>query len=176
MLTGIELLKFSVWWTLQKQFKQQLHDQQEHKQRTEASSKSISLDANQVRGNPSDGLELTPRGQSQHELLTAGQKHASVHDRIRMPVTYDDLLGGEDPKDGLAWPKWTSVCYFGNIRRPFFCLRLRCWTLFLFYILLLWRRVFIYFLFFFFVWDEYKFFTYNASGVFTMPRCPLFVD
>ncbi|KAI3468148.1 hypothetical protein Pfo_024811 [Paulownia fortunei] len=86
----------------EKQFKQQLHDKQEPKQQTEASSQSISLDANQVKCNPSDGLELTSHGQSQLELSTAGQKRASVHDRIRLPVTYDDLLGGEDPKDELA--------------------------------------------------------------------------
>ncbi|KAK6140884.1 hypothetical protein DH2020_025378 [Rehmannia glutinosa] len=81
-----------------KQFKQPLPDKQGIKQQTEASSQSISLDANQ------DGLDLTSHGQSKVENSTAGQKRASVHDRIRVPVSYDDLdlLGVDDPKDELA--------------------------------------------------------------------------
>ncbi|KAK6140771.1 hypothetical protein DH2020_025490 [Rehmannia glutinosa] len=87
-----------------KQFKQPLPDKQGIKQQTEASSQSISLDANQGKSNPSDGLDLTSHGQSKVENSTAGQKRASVHDRIRVPVSYDDLdlLGVDDPKDELA--------------------------------------------------------------------------
>ncbi|KAE9459142.1 hypothetical protein C3L33_08955, partial [Rhododendron williamsianum] len=36
--------------------------------------------------------------QNQLEQSDAEGKRVSVHDRIRLPVTYDDLLGGEDPK------------------------------------------------------------------------------
>ncbi|KAL0394149.1 UNVERIFIED_CONTAM: hypothetical protein Slati_4381100 [Sesamum latifolium] len=86
----------------EKQFKQQLHGNQEPKQHTEASSPSITLDADQAKCNPSDGLELTSHDGSQLELTAAPQKRASVHERIRMPVTYDDLPGGEDPKDELG--------------------------------------------------------------------------
>ncbi|KAL0330414.1 UNVERIFIED_CONTAM: hypothetical protein Sradi_5028100 [Sesamum radiatum] len=86
----------------EKQFKQQLHGNQEPKQQTEASSPSITLDANQAKCNPSNGLELTSHDRSQLELMAAPQKRASVHERIRMPVTYDDLPGGEDPKDELV--------------------------------------------------------------------------
>lgn len=84
----------------EKQFKQQ---KQEPLQHTETSSKIVPLDTSQVDGNPSDDLELPPRDASQHDISTAGQKHAPVHDRIRMPVVYDDdLLGGQDSKDTLA--------------------------------------------------------------------------
>ncbi|XP_011081707.1 uncharacterized protein LOC105164691 isoform X2 [Sesamum indicum] len=86
----------------EKQFKQQLHGKQEPKQQAEASSPSITLDANQAKSNISDCLELTCHDRSQHELMAAPQKRASVHERIRMPVTYDDLPGGEDPKDELG--------------------------------------------------------------------------
>ncbi|KAK4388768.1 hypothetical protein Sango_2213800 [Sesamum angolense] len=86
----------------EKQFKQQLHGNQEPKQQTEASSPSITLDADQAKCDPSNGLELTSHDRSQLELMAAPQKRASVHERIRMPVTYDDLPGGEDPKDELV--------------------------------------------------------------------------
>ncbi|KAH6756328.1 hypothetical protein C2S51_038914, partial [Perilla frutescens var. frutescens] len=84
----------------EKQFKQQKQDPVQH---TETSCRSVSLDADQVDGNPLDDLKLPPHDQSQHDISTAGQKRAPVHDRIRMPVIYDDdLLGGQDSKDKLA--------------------------------------------------------------------------
>lgn len=58
-----------------------------------------------MKDNPSDSLGLMPHDQSQHDPLTAGKKRASVHDRIRVPVTYDDLLGEEDHKDELPRPE-----------------------------------------------------------------------
>lgn len=88
---------------MQKQFKQQLPEKQEPKKRTEASSQSIILDSNPAVPNQSaDGLNLISHDQNPPEILTPGQKHASVHDRIRVPVTYDDLLEGEAPKDKLG--------------------------------------------------------------------------
>ncbi|KAI7979793.1 hypothetical protein LOK49_Contig246G00003 [Camellia lanceoleosa] len=33
------------------------------------------------------------------EIMKKGRKRASVHDRMRVPVTDDDLIGEEDPKD-----------------------------------------------------------------------------
>ncbi|PIN16845.1 Mediator of U snRNA nuclear export PHAX [Handroanthus impetiginosus] len=86
----------------EKQFKQQLHHKQEPKQQTEASSQGNTPDANQVKCNRMDGLELTSHDPSQLEPSTGGEKRASVHDRIRLPVTYDDLVGGNDPEDELA--------------------------------------------------------------------------
>ncbi|KAL6533989.1 hypothetical protein OROHE_013822 [Orobanche hederae] len=85
----------------EKQFKQPVLDKQGCKQlQTEASSQSI----NQVKLNhhPSDGLELTSNGQSELELSTGERKRASVHDRIRVPVSYDDLIVEGDSKDDLA--------------------------------------------------------------------------
>ncbi|KAG8375646.1 hypothetical protein BUALT_Bualt10G0121900 [Buddleja alternifolia] len=86
----------------EKQFKQELHSNQEPKQQKEASSQSIDLSPDQVNHNLSDVLEHTSHDQTQLEQSSSGQKRASVHDRIRIPVTYDDLVGGEDPKDELA--------------------------------------------------------------------------
>ncbi|KAL6556660.1 hypothetical protein OROGR_005948 [Orobanche gracilis] len=85
----------------EKQFKQPVLDKQGCKQlQTEASSQSI----NQVKWNhhSSDGLELTSNGQSELELSTGERKRASVHDRIRVPVSYDDLIMQRDLKDDLA--------------------------------------------------------------------------
>lgn len=77
---------------------------------TEPSSKNTSLDSDQVNANPSDVLEVTPNDQIQHDISTAVEKRASVHNRIRMPVTYDDdLLGGEDFKDKSALLEWNEA-------------------------------------------------------------------
>lgn len=115
-LLELNHLKSSIWWTLQKQFKQQ---NQEPARPTEPSSKSASLDSSQVNANPSDVLEVAPNDQIQHD----GEKRASVHNRIRMPVTYDDdLLGGEDFKDKSARLEWNEAvaAVLGTVRRPFF--------------------------------------------------------
>ncbi|KAL7121956.1 hypothetical protein ACP275_01G016100 [Erythranthe tilingii] len=86
----------------EKQFKQQLLDKQEPKQQAGASSQSNTVDAKLAMPNLSNGPDLTSQDQNHHEITTPGQKRASVHDRIRMPVTYDDLFGNEeDPKDKL---------------------------------------------------------------------------
>ncbi|KAL6502008.1 hypothetical protein OROGR_027141 [Orobanche gracilis] len=85
----------------EKQFKQPVLDKQGCKQlQTEASSQSI----NQVKWNhhPSDGLELTSNGQSELEFSTGERKRASVHDRIRVPVSYEDLIVEGDSKDDFA--------------------------------------------------------------------------
>lgn len=69
----------------------------------ETSTPKVTLDAIQVNHNQSIDPDLSLPDQSQHEISTAGEKRASVHERIRMPVTYDDdLLGREDPKDKIA--------------------------------------------------------------------------
>ncbi|GFP88063.1 hypothetical protein PHJA_000950000 [Phtheirospermum japonicum] len=80
----------------EKQLKQPLHDNKQGlKQQSEASSQSV----NEVKcNNPSDGLELISNGQSELEKSCVEQKRASVLDRIRVPVSYDDLLDEGDPK------------------------------------------------------------------------------
>ncbi|KAL1557606.1 hypothetical protein AAHA92_08163 [Salvia divinorum] len=79
----------------EKQFKQQ--KQEPPMQHSETPSTIAPLAGGRNEGNPSDNLELARHDQSQH------QKHASVHERIRMPVIYDGyLLGGEDSDDKLA--------------------------------------------------------------------------
>ncbi|XP_057799812.1 uncharacterized protein LOC131015430 [Salvia miltiorrhiza] len=83
----------------EKQFKQQ--KQEPAAQHAETPPANAPLDASQnKKGNPSGNLELGPHDQSQRDAV---QTRASVHERIRMPVIYDDcLFGGEDPKDKLA--------------------------------------------------------------------------
>lgn len=44
--------------------------------------------------------ELVSDIQDQPELPSIEHKRPSVHDRIRVPVAYDDLVGLEDLKDG----------------------------------------------------------------------------
>ncbi|KAL3655692.1 hypothetical protein CASFOL_000088 [Castilleja foliolosa] len=81
----------------EKQLKQPVHDNKQGiKQQSEAASKSV----NEVKcNNPSDSLELRTNGQIELEKSSVEQKRASVHDRIRVPVSYDDLLDQGDPKD-----------------------------------------------------------------------------
>lgn len=77
--------------TLQKQFRQQsikrgpLQNKEASPEKMDGTSTNlISLNASDVH--------------NQLEQSDAEGKRVSVHDRIRLPVTYDDLLGGEDPK------------------------------------------------------------------------------
>ncbi|CAK9145315.1 unnamed protein product [Ilex paraguariensis] len=44
-----------------------------------------------------DGSQHLPCLQNQHGQPDTEQKRTSVHDRIRVPVTYDDLLEQKDP-------------------------------------------------------------------------------
>ncbi|KAL8515214.1 hypothetical protein ACS0TY_014069 [Phlomoides rotata] len=84
----------------EKQFNLQAQSKQETKQQREATSNGISLPANQMKDNPSDSLGLMPLDQIQHDPdpQTDVKKHKSVHDRIRVPVTYDDLLSEESQR------------------------------------------------------------------------------
>ncbi|KAK7410126.1 hypothetical protein VNO78_00664 [Psophocarpus tetragonolobus] len=47
--------------------------------------------------NASDSDILASQMQNQHEPVTSEEKHISVHDRLRVPVSYDDDLLGENP-------------------------------------------------------------------------------
>ncbi|KAL2488789.1 Phosphorylated adapter RNA export protein [Forsythia ovata] len=73
----------------EKQFKQQMYSKREPTESKEASTHDST---DQVAVSSSDGLELESNLHNQVEQLSDRQKHAPVHDRIRMPVSYDDLL------------------------------------------------------------------------------------
>ncbi|XP_075494796.1 uncharacterized protein LOC142532366 [Primulina tabacum] len=85
----------------EKQFKQHHQNKQAHAQQSESSSERRALNTvNQIKPKISNGLELLSHDQNQLEQSSTEEKRTSVHNRIRRPVTYDDLLEGEDPKDG----------------------------------------------------------------------------
>ncbi|KAF5468076.1 hypothetical protein F2P56_012257 [Juglans regia] len=50
----------------------------------------------------SDGSQLISNVQNQQEQLNTGIKRVPVHDRLRIPVSYDDDLLGQDTKDDAA--------------------------------------------------------------------------
>ncbi|KAK4722934.1 hypothetical protein R3W88_013167 [Solanum pinnatisectum] len=83
----------------EKQFKQ-ANLKQEPLQNKEASlERSSQTMGDEITASSSDVLLQ----QEPVEQSNSGAKHASVHDRIRMPVTYDDLFDeGKDSKDPLA--------------------------------------------------------------------------
>ncbi|XP_075494795.1 uncharacterized protein LOC142532364 [Primulina tabacum] len=84
-----------------KQFKQHHQNKQAHAQQSESSSERRALNTvNQIKPKISNGLELLSHDQNQLEQSSTEEKRTSVHNQIRRPVTYDDLLEGEDPKDG----------------------------------------------------------------------------
>lgn len=86
---------------MQKQFKQ--HDvKQPPRQNKAISSQGVSLEsADQGAGNSLDGSRLSSHIEDQLEQSFVEQKCPSVHDRIRVPVAYDDLPGVEDSKDEM---------------------------------------------------------------------------
>ena len=84
---------------LQKQFRQP-YSKQPPAQNIEASSHK-KVDASSIKDtatNVSNGSQFTPPVQNQVEQSDAGGNRVSVHNRMRVPVSYDDLLG-ESPKD-----------------------------------------------------------------------------
>lgn len=48
-------------------------------------------------GNVSDSNILASQMQNQHQPATLEEKPVSAHDRLRIPVSYDDDLLGENP-------------------------------------------------------------------------------
>ncbi|XP_061374948.1 uncharacterized protein LOC133317137 [Gastrolobium bilobum] len=64
----------------------------------EDSSQGVAFSfAGRDQGNVSDSASLPSQMQNQHEPATSEQKPISVHDRLRIPVSYDDDLLGENP-------------------------------------------------------------------------------
>ncbi|PNX93425.1 hypothetical protein L195_g016579 [Trifolium pratense] len=64
----------------------------------EDSSEGVAFSfAGSDQGNVSDSAFLASEMQNQHEPVTSKEKSTSVHDRLRIPVSYDDDLLGENP-------------------------------------------------------------------------------
>ncbi|XP_057477279.1 uncharacterized protein LOC130764982 isoform X3 [Actinidia eriantha] len=83
----------------EKQFRQQ-NVRQHPMQNKEASPRRTGpTSTNQTAAIASDSSPRAPDVENQVEQSNDEAKRVSVHDRIRVPVTYDDLLGEEDPKD-----------------------------------------------------------------------------
>ncbi|THG11901.1 hypothetical protein TEA_001740 [Camellia sinensis var. sinensis] len=83
-----------------KQFRQQNICQGQVQNKKDASERMDNACLDQMTASTSDGSQLVePHVQNQLEQSDAERKRASVHDRMRVPVTYDDLIGEEDPND-----------------------------------------------------------------------------
>ncbi|WJX41550.1 hypothetical protein P8452_28885 [Trifolium repens] len=66
--------------------------------KNEDSSEGVAFSfAGSDQGNVSDSAFLASEMQNQHEPVTFKEKSISVHDRLRIPVSYDDDLLGENP-------------------------------------------------------------------------------
>mgnify|MGYP004718896003 CR=1 FL=1 len=50
----------------------------------------------------SHGLQEASHQENQLKQNTSERNRVSVHERVRIPVAYDDLLDGENPGDGGA--------------------------------------------------------------------------
>lgn len=87
----------------EKQFKQQI-TRQNSAQNKEGSSerKGHALMNRTIASGSSDGLQIVPNVQNQLELSSVAGNRKSVNDRLRAPISYDDLPGNEDLKEGLA--------------------------------------------------------------------------
>lgn len=87
--------------TLQKQFRQQSIKRGPLQNKEAPDEKMDGTSTNPILGNALDldGQQIASDVQNQLEHSDVEGKRVSVHERIRLPVTYDDLLGGEDPKD-----------------------------------------------------------------------------
>ncbi|XP_071918387.1 uncharacterized protein [Coffea arabica] len=58
--------------------------------------------SSQTTGEVVDGLQEASHQESQLRQNTSERNRVSVHERVRIPVAYDDLLDGENPGDGGA--------------------------------------------------------------------------
>ena len=56
----------------------------------------------QAMSNVSDDLQVTSVVQDQIETSNEEEKRVPAHDRLRVPISYDDDLLGGDPKDDEA--------------------------------------------------------------------------
>lgn len=87
----------------QKQFRQPHSKKPPAQKNIEASShRNIHAPINETAANVLDGSQITPPVQNLLEESNAGGNRVSVHNRMRVPVTYDDLLV-ENPGDNATW-------------------------------------------------------------------------
>lgn len=87
---------------MQKQFKQPNIRQGARQKKDVVSRGTANAFMNGNAVSLSDGSQLISNVQNQHEQSNTGVKRAPVHDRLRIPVSYDDLLGQEGTKDDAA--------------------------------------------------------------------------
>lgn len=87
---------------MQKQFKQPNIRQETGQKKEGVSPGTVHAFTNGPPVNFSDGSQLISQMQNQQELLNTDIKRVSVHDRLRIPVSYDDNLLGEDPGNEAA--------------------------------------------------------------------------
>jgi phosphorylated adapter RNA export protein len=82
---------------MQKQFRQP-NVKQLNMPKKDDSSQGLALSfAGSDQGNVSDSAFLASEMQNQHEPVTSKENFISVHDRLRIPVSYDDDLLGDNP-------------------------------------------------------------------------------
>ncbi|XP_058786082.1 uncharacterized protein LOC131660782 [Vicia villosa] len=83
----------------EKQFRQPIFKQL-NVPKQEDSSQGVTFSfAGSDQGNVSNSTFHASETQNQHEPVTSKEKSISVHDRLRIPVSYDDDLLGENPVD-----------------------------------------------------------------------------
>jgi phosphorylated adapter RNA export protein len=89
----------------EKQFRQPCFHQPP-KQKKEDSSQGVPcIFSSGNQGNVSDNPSCAAQMQDQHKPLGSEEKHVSVHDRLRVPVSYDDdLLGASVDNDATLAP------------------------------------------------------------------------
>lgn len=82
---------------MQKQFRQPNVKQLNVPKKEDSSQGQAFPSAGNDEGNVSDRAVLASEMKIQHEPVTNKEKSISVHDRLRIPVSYDDDLLGETP-------------------------------------------------------------------------------
>ncbi|KAK7351264.1 hypothetical protein VNO77_10578 [Canavalia gladiata] len=86
----------------EKQFRQPNVKQRPVPEKEDSSQEVPFSFAGRAQGNVSDGGFLAPQMQSQHEPAMSEEKPISVRDRLRIPVSYDDDLLGENTVNGAT--------------------------------------------------------------------------
>lgn len=87
---------------MQKQFRRP-NVKQLSEQKKEDSSQEVPFSfAKGTRDDVADSAPLASQMQNQHEPSASEEKRIGVHERLRVPVSYDDdLLGGSENNDAI---------------------------------------------------------------------------
>ncbi|KAI4316552.1 hypothetical protein L6164_024526 [Bauhinia variegata] len=86
----------------EKQFRQPNVKPSSNEKKEDPSQGLAFSSANASKGNVSDSAPIASQMQNQHEPSASEGKRPSVHDRLRIPVPYDDELLGEDAKNDTS--------------------------------------------------------------------------